>query len=139
MPWLGCALPSCSTCDAHSQVTYSLGNHQRVGFSPVFRRASIFICCFFFFQAEDGIRDLTVTGVQTCALPISRDDPEHVRDLLVLVAFHVVQHEHLARAVGKPPDRLLEIERQLVYHGATRRSEERRVGKECRSRWSPYH
>src|SRR2546430_2988679 len=28
-------------------------------------------CCFFFFQAEDGIRDLTVTGVQTCALPIS--------------------------------------------------------------------
>src|SRR2546430_12853321 len=28
-------------------------------------------CRFFFFQAEDGIRDLTVTGVQTCALPIS--------------------------------------------------------------------
>src|SRR2546430_2904974 len=27
-------------------------------------------CRFFFFQAEDGIRDLTVTGVQTCALPI---------------------------------------------------------------------
>src|SRR2546427_288359 len=29
------------------------------------------VCFFFFFQAEDGIRDLTVTGVQTCALPIS--------------------------------------------------------------------
>src|SRR2546430_13208862 len=29
----------------------------------------------FFFQAEDGIRDLTVTGVQTCALPISADEP----------------------------------------------------------------
>src|SRR5205823_10891117 len=29
-------------------------------------------CCFFFFQAEDGIRDKLVTGVQTCALPISR-------------------------------------------------------------------
>src|SRR5207245_5667461 len=28
-------------------------------------------CLFFFFQAEDGIRDATVTGVQTCALPIS--------------------------------------------------------------------
>src|SRR5437764_1909605 len=28
--------------------------------------------CFFFFQAEDGIRDTSVTGVQTCALPISR-------------------------------------------------------------------
>src|SRR2546426_2940226 len=30
------------------------------------------ICFFFFFQAEDGIRDYKVTGVQTCALPISR-------------------------------------------------------------------
>src|SRR5256886_7213999 len=35
-------------------------------------------CFFFFFQAEDGIRDLTVTGVQTCALPIST---RWVRDL----------------------------------------------------------
>src|SRR5712691_6625432 len=35
------------------------------------------MCFFFFFQAEDGIRDLTVTGVQTCALPIS----ERVRRL----------------------------------------------------------
>src|SRR5256886_8911295 len=35
---------------------------------------------FFFFQAEDGIRDLTVTGVQTCALPISPDrGTVHVR------------------------------------------------------------
>src|SRR2546430_7387664 len=39
---------------------------------------------FFFFQAEDGIRDLTVTGVQTCALPIScvpllRDSPRDAR------------------------------------------------------------
>src|SRR2546430_13573467 len=31
---------------------------------------SRYLCLFFFFQAEDGIRDLTVTGVQTCALPI---------------------------------------------------------------------
>src|SRR2546422_10137351 len=29
------------------------------------------LCLFFFFQAEDGIRDVAVTGVQTCALPIS--------------------------------------------------------------------
>src|SRR3712207_9508030 len=29
------------------------------------------MCVFFFFQAEDGIRDIGVTGVQTCALPIS--------------------------------------------------------------------
>src|SRR5256886_12454023 len=33
---------------------------------------SLMLFCFFFFQAEDGIRDLTVTGVQTCALPISK-------------------------------------------------------------------
>src|SRR5947209_11737261 len=30
----------------------------------------MFLCYFFFFQAEDGIRDIGVTGVQTCALPI---------------------------------------------------------------------
>src|SRR5688572_31404506 len=36
---------------------------------------------FFFFQAEDGIRDLTVTGVQTCALPISRGGPPAARPL----------------------------------------------------------
>src|SRR5258706_5851879 len=36
-----------------------------------FRELTVFICFFFFFQAEDGIRDWSVTGVQTCALPIS--------------------------------------------------------------------
>src|SRR5256886_14548721 len=35
----------------------------------IFRQADSCVCLFFF-QAEDGIRDLTVTGVQTCALPI---------------------------------------------------------------------
>src|SRR5258707_7724480 len=34
-------------------------------------RRVVYIICFFFFQAEDGIRDIGVTGVQTCALPIS--------------------------------------------------------------------
>src|SRR5712671_7226760 len=43
------------------------------------------ICVFFFFQAEDGIRDDLVTGVQTCALPIyaelgERADGLHVAD-----------------------------------------------------------
>src|SRR2546430_6546427 len=39
------------------------------------------MCSFFFFQAEDGIRDLTVTGVQTCALPIFAFHPDpRVRD-----------------------------------------------------------
>src|SRR3989440_6102034 len=38
---------------------------------------------FFFFQAEDGIRDLIVTGVQTCALPISPDVAPEELDRLV--------------------------------------------------------
>src|SRR5256886_16862628 len=43
------------------------------------------IVLFFFFQAEDGIRDLTVTGVQTCALPISgRRNPATRRSVVVL-------------------------------------------------------
>ena len=36
----------------------------------------VFIFIFFFFQAEDGIRDIGVTGVQTCALPIIRTEME---------------------------------------------------------------
>src|SRR5216684_5604852 len=42
------------------------------------------LLCFFFFQAEDGIRDVAVTGVQTCALPIStlaRISMTHLNDL----------------------------------------------------------
>src|SRR5437879_13288143 len=67
---------------------------------------------FFFFQAEDGIRDTSVTGVQTCALPIclkSRD----------------------AACLRSSP--------RFCPANANMRSEERRVGKECRSRWSPGH
>src|SRR2546430_11209693 len=91
--------------------------------------------CFFFFQAEDGIRDLTVTGVQTCALPILL----HVN---LLLEVHTVAHFH----------ELVRVARIAVFAGKLAatvwidgpgerhlRSEERRVGKECRSRWSPYH
>src|SRR2546429_6865225 len=38
------------------------------------------VCFFFFFQAEDGIRDLAVTGVQTCALPISLEEVQAIVD-----------------------------------------------------------
>src|SRR2546421_4824656 len=54
---------------------------------------SCLLLCFFFFQAEDGIRDLIVTGVQTCALPISeltgsaRRSPHRGRPLRPLPAF----------------------------------------------------
>src|SRR5256885_6849704 len=87
---------------------------------------------FFFFQAEDGIRDYKVTGVQTCALPIypARQPPHR---------FHLLRlHELLLEAalLGDVPDEGLVI---LDLAGALPRSEERRVGKECRSRWSPYH
>src|SRR2546427_5361826 len=92
--------------------------------------------CFFFFQAEDGIRDLTVTGVQTCALPIWR--PEYVRAACdaslkrLGVDWIDLYYQHRV-------DRSVPIEETVGAMADLVRSEERRVGKECRSRWSPYH
>src|SRR5439155_13483529 len=92
-----------------------------------------FFFFFFFFQAEDGIRDGHVTGVQTCALPISfgeirtagRDEVAALRD--------GSRRKRLDRrsdgSANRAPDRGIQ----------QARSEERRVGKECRSRWSPNH
>src|SRR2546430_5732392 len=192
---------------------------------------------FFFFQAEDGIRDLTVTGVQTCALPISAHTEETVYWSALLgaaelllggttaildmetvrhtgAAFQALERIGIRAAVGKclmdahPEGAPLELaestdnalaeaeslakrwhnggnaggqlrvcfaprfvpscsgpllraaselaerfDAQLHTHAAEtiveretvlrttglERSEERRVGKECRSRWSPYH
>src|SRR2546430_10100462 len=85
---------------------------------------------FFFFQAEDGIRDLTVTGVQTCALPICYRIEGNA----------VVLYEE--RPAFRAPHGWQEmVVAKFTYVGTQRewRSEERRVGKECRSRWSPYH
>src|SRR5690606_42141746 len=70
--------------------------------------------CVFFFQAEDGIRDFHVTGVQTCALPI-------------FYSRAITESSQGQSGNGTRTPR------------AAARSEERRVGKECRSRWSPYH
>src|SRR5688572_31829356 len=85
----------------------------------------------FFFQAEDGIRALTVTGVQTCALPIFA-----VRDYLQRPVM-------LARRAFIQDDRRAEVARFQVAHEFgianeiidTQRSEERRGGKEGRGRW----
>src|SRR2546430_6075788 len=97
--------------------------------------------CFFFFQAEDGIRDLTVTGVQTCALPIFKADPEKVN-----VNGGAIAIGHPLGASGARITTTLihaMLKRKAQFGLATMcigaRSEERRVGKECRSRWSPYH
>src|SRR2546422_7960661 len=91
-------------------------------------------CFFFFFQAEDGIRDVAVTGVQTCALPILDVDPK------ARLAQEEVFGPVLAVIKAKNYDQALEIANNTEFGltGAVR-SEERRVGKECRSRWSPYH
>src|SRR5438128_3218699 len=89
----------------------------------------MFFRFFFFFQAEDGIRDATVTGVQTCALPIF--DPDH---RLLVVEQELGQRARELRLAD--PRR---TEKQEAAEGPIRRSEERRVGKECRSRWSTYH
>src|SRR2546430_3419931 len=98
-------------------------------------------CLFFFFQAEDGIRDLTVTGVQTCALPISR--------LWLGVAAGVVGLPSMGLLYRAMRDGSAAVVAPVaavaalvpvgwgLLHGD--RSEERRVGKECRSRWSPDH
>src|SRR2546430_4333950 len=92
---------------------------------------------FFFFQAEDGIRDLTVTGVQTCALPISR------RGVAPRAAGPGRRGEGKGRVPRRSPGKLHpELHARLSVRSAgftSKRSEERRVGKECRSRGSPYH
>src|SRR5699024_11942771 len=93
----------------------------------------ILLFCFFFFQAEDGIRDRNVTGVQTCALPIS-SRCHWCRHVLTI-------NEQVPN--GVVPDAVLPF--SLTHEQAVKaieefagkrkffaRSEERRVGKECR-------
>src|SRR2546430_9884983 len=95
--------------------------------------------CFFFFQAEDGIRDLTVTGVQTCALPIStlrRSTLSLPRpEKFVPFSTSLIHPQNLISPLRRP---IMKAKRRTLTTAPTR-SEERRVGKECRSRWSPYH
>src|SRR6266496_5617728 len=62
------------------------------------------------------------TRVMQLRLGRSGHDPEHVGDFLVPVPFDVVQNEYLARSIGQPPDRLLEVERELQRRGPDRKS-----------------
>src|SRR5689334_24138587 len=95
---------------------------------------------FFFFQAEDGIRDGTVTGVQTCALPISplgritgyaaQRSRSIAADVRAWLGFTEMPEPSAGHPnIGPPASRPVPQDR----------SEERRVGKECRSRWRPHH
>src|SRR5688572_31525333 len=96
---------------------------------------------FFFFQAEDGIRDLTVTGVQTCALPISlkgsrKPAAPDVRAELLDGAADGQQQDARADHDPLPDERADPVTREEAQQ---QRSEERRVGKEGRSRGTPYN
>src|SRR5690606_41207435 len=90
---------------------------------------------FFFFQAEDGIRDFHVTGVQTCALPISA----------VILAGSLVNLAGSPVILACSPHNLAATAHFLARYSTNlaveqvifARSEERRVGKECRSRVTP--
>src|SRR5687768_18244484 len=91
--------------------------------------SSLLCSLFFFFQAEDGIRDVAVTGVQTCALPI------FTRGLAALLLLAGCGPATPPVAATPPP---VATPAPLPPGVIEERSEERRVGKECRSRWSPY-
>src|SRR2546430_3518177 len=97
-----------------------------------------------FFQAEDGMRDLTVTGVQTCALPIlsvgaladrrlHRLEAERRRDRAAKNALPGEAHALFA-APADPRDR-----RGGSAEAARLEIGRASVGKEGRSRWSAYH
>src|SRR5690348_18387033 len=90
---------------------------------------------FFFFQAEDGIRDGRVTGVQTCALPILSASAQ-------LRGRGRLQGVVTDKATGKPvvgaTITIAPAKESTTPIVTKTRSEERRVGKECRSRWSQY-
>src|SRR2546426_6431469 len=95
----------------------------------------------FFFQAEDGIRDYKVTGVQTCALPIWTSATRRTNQMTRAATKSAT---NVAPGDRAGDDSVLSGTARRRRPGSARlpsrpRSEERRVGKECRSRWSPYH
>src|SRR5256885_9389927 len=94
---------------------------------------------FFFFQAEDGIRDYKVTGVQTCALPILRIIASETSPSSSMRCRATSVKGSEARFFPKTAPNIFCQLSMLVGFLLRTRSEERRVGKECRSRWSPYH
>src|SRR5690606_39351244 len=98
----------------------------------------LFIMYFvFFFQAEDGIRDFHVTGVQTCALPISlRMISDRIQNIAegdgdLTIRIDIARKDELGELAGHV-NRFMGKLQHLI---SDIRSEERRVGKEWRYRW----
>src|SRR3712207_8318828 len=98
-----------------------------------------------FFQAEDGIRDIGVTGVQTCALPISPRRERCVAHVAAAARKSRTKSRletasiELGATPAKPSARATRPRSVAKLTPASApRSEERRVGKQCRFRWSLY-
>src|SRR5437764_4139621 len=103
----------------------------------VFDLYFFFLFFFFFFQAEDGIRDTSVTGVQTCALPICHS----FASTAFVSGSKRLSCAELPRAIASISivKRMAEAAKPRIKRFIERRSEERRVGKECRSRRLTYY
>src|SRR5690349_22446126 len=92
---------------------------------------TLFYVFFFFFQAEDGIRDLYVTGVQTCALPILPLLLIRAGDLRAAVAGHLVDGHRRAQVAGADQQKR---HLQLAF-GLRRPLAEQQIGRaSCRER-----
>src|SRR5699024_11543271 len=92
---------------------------------------------FFCFQAEDGIRDRNVTGVQTCALPISFRPTQGRYKVYIIDEVHMLStgaFNALLKTLEEPPEYVIFIlattEANKIPVTILSRSEERRVGKE---------
>src|SRR5690606_39605952 len=98
----------------------------------------------FFFQAEDGIRDFHVTGVQTCALPIFIMNQtlsvvlEQTAQALPLeqAKFGILVSPLTDKTLLEYAQFVLAVSADLPAEDIRKRSEERRVGKEGSYRWS---
>src|SRR5437016_9495964 len=100
---------------------------------------------FFFFQAEDGIRDWSVTGVQTCLFRSHHKETIRKKN----IRLYFTDMVKIAREMASEADLQMRMQGIVLLGGflrltpyakdanmdADQRSEERRVGKECRSRW----
>src|SRR5256885_5299122 len=127
-----CRLISCFVADGVANESYVPRLHRGLGRDYVH----------FFFQAEDGIRDYKVTGVQTCALPISLHNAvfsAHYNAVRALLDRRDVNPNSCDQNGAAPLHTAVSHGQFDIVQLLLSRSEERRVGKECRSRWSPYH